>query len=54
MLKYRPLEAVEHEIEEHYRMVRLTALGITETANAIRAELGLATGQHGDGADPPA
>lgn len=39
MLKYRPLEWVEEQIEEHYRLVQLLAEGIEQSSAAILAEL---------------
>jgi site-specific DNA recombinase len=39
MLKSRPIALVEEQIEDHYRIVQLTAEGLTETGAAIMAEL---------------
>ncbi len=39
MLKYRPIALVEEQIEAHYAFVQLTAQGLTETGEAVMAEL---------------
>ena len=39
MLKHRPIQIIENLIEEHYRLVQLTAEGIEQTAAAVRAEI---------------
>ncbi len=39
MLKHRPLALVEEQIEDHYRLVQLTADGLRETAAAVVTEL---------------
>jgi site-specific DNA recombinase len=39
MLKYRPIAVVEEQIEDHYAFVQLTAQGLTETGQAVLAEL---------------
>jgi site-specific DNA recombinase len=41
-LKHRPLSLVESQIEEHYRIVQLTAQGLDFTADMIRTEIAAA------------
>ena len=39
MLRHRPVALIEEQIEEHYRLVQLTAKGLDETAAVIRDEI---------------